>query len=132
MPVFVDSNIILDTVNRDVLWLEWSMAALEKYSAQGLMINAMVYAELSCNANSSKEVDELLTSMELQLAEIPREALFLASKAHLAYRRRGGSRTSCLPDFFVGAHAEILGIPILTRDQARYKTYFPSVTLICP
>ena len=70
--------------------------------------------------------------MELALADIPREALFLASKAHLSYRRQGGTKASPLPDFFIGAHAQVLGIPILTRDQGRYRTYFPHVALICP
>ena len=70
--------------------------------------------------------------MELALADIPREALFLASKAHLSYRRQGGIKASPLPDFFIGAHAQVLGIPILTRDQGRYRTYFPHVALICP
>jgi len=132
MPVFVDSNVILDVANQDPVWLDWSRAALEKHASKGFLVNAMIYAELCCNAEAAAEVDGLLSVMEMELAEIPREALFLASKAHLAYRRRGGSRTTGLPDFFVGAHAQVLGVPILTRDQGCYKTYFPDVVLICP
>jgi len=96
------------------------------------MANAMVYSELCCNAETPAEVDALLQSLQVSLEEIPRRALFLASKAHLAYRRRGGTRTTGLPDLFIGAHAQVLGIPILTRDASRYKTYFPSVALISP
>lgn len=132
MPVFVDSNVILDLVNQDAAWLEWSRSAMEAHTGTGLLVNAMVYAELCCNAQSTSEVDKLLNGLEVRMTEIPREALFLASKAHLAYRRRGGSKTTPLPDFFIGAHAEAMGIPILTRDSGRYKTYFPGVPLICP
>lgn len=132
MPVLVDSNVILDMVNQDSVWLDWSRAALEQHAEGGLLANAMVYAELCSIANSPEDVDALLQDMEVEISDIPRRALFLASKAHLAYRRRGGTRTTGLPDFFIGAHAEVLGIPILTRDQGRYRTYFPHVALICP
>lgn len=132
MPVLVDSNVILDLVNQDQVWLEWSHSAIEAHTPEGLFANAMVYSELCCNAKSTSEVDALLNGMGVQMAAIPREALFLAAKAHLVYRRRGGTKTAPLPDFFIGAHAEVLGVAILTRDSARYKTYFPSVRLICP
>ena len=132
MPVLVDSNVILDLANQDPVWSEWSRAAMEDHSRVGLIVNSMVYAELCCNAQSTSEVDALLNGMEVQMAEIPREALFFAAKAHLVYRRRGGTKTTPLPNFFIGAHAEVLGIAILTRDQGRYKTYFPSVRLIGP
>lgn len=132
MPVLVDSNVILDLVNQDATWLGWSRSAMEAHAGAGLLANAMIYAELCCNAQTCQEVDELLNGMEVRLAEIPREALFLAAKAHLVYRRRGGTKTTPLPDFFIGAHAEAMGIPILTRDPGRYKTYFPGVPLICP
>lgn len=132
MAILVDSNVILDLVNEDPVWLEWSRSAMEEHAEAGLFANAMVYAELCCNAQSPQEVDELLNGMEIEMLEIPREALFLASKAHLSYRRRGGTKTAPLPDFFIGAHAEVLGIAILTRDPGRYRTYFPGVPLICP
>jgi predicted nucleic acid-binding protein len=90
------------------------------------------HAELCCNAESTGEVDALLKELDVQLSEIPRQALFLASKAHVAHRKQGGSRTTGLPDFFIGAHAQVLGLAILTRDPGRYKTYFPDLPLICP
>jgi predicted nucleic acid-binding protein len=132
MPVLVDSNVILDMVNRDAVWLDWSRAALEQHTDAGLLANAMVYSELCSNAIDCEEVDALLQAMGIEMADIPRRALFLAAKAHLAYRRQGGTKTAPLPDFFIGAHAETLGIPLLTRDQGRYRTYFPHVALICP
>ena len=95
-------------------------------------MNAVVYAELAVGANSRSEVDELLASLKVQVVEASREALFSAAKAFVLYRRNGGSRTSPLPDFFIGAQAETQGIPLVTRDPARYRTYFPSVALICP
>ena len=132
MPVMVDSNVILDMVNQDPLWLDWSRSALEQHLDGGLLVNAVIYSELCSSATASTDVDALLEDMALTLADIPRQALFLASKAHLSYRRQGGTKTAPLPDFFIGAHAQVLGIPILTRDQGRYKTYFPHVALICP
>ena len=132
MPVLVDSYVILDMVKQDAVWLNWSRSALEQHADGGLLANAMIYAELCTGADSSADVDNLLDGMLIEVSAIPRQALFLASKAHLAYRRQGGTRTTGLPDFFIGAHAEVLGIPILTRDQGRYKTYFPHVALICP
>ncbi len=132
MAVMVDSNVILDMVNQDPQWLDWSRAALEQHLDGGLLVNAVIYSELCSNATTSTDVDALLDDMVLTLADIPRHALFLASKAHLSYRRQGGAKTAPLPDFFIGAHAQVLGIPILTRDQGRYRTYFPHVALICP
>ena len=132
MAIMVDTNVILDVSSQDPIWSEWSREALARNAGEEFLANAMVYAELCCNAHSSSEVDSLLDALNIQLSEMPREALFQASKAHLAYRSRGGTRRSGLPDFFIGAHAQVLGIPILTRDQARYKTYFPEVPLICP
>ena len=132
MPVLVDSNVILDMVKQDAVWLDWSRAALEHHADSGPLANAMIYAELCTAADSSADVDTLLESMSMEVSAIPRQALFLAAKAHLAYRRQGGTRTTGLPDFFIGAHAEVLGIPILTRDPGRYKTYFPHVALISP
>lgn len=132
MPILVDSNVILDIVSRDPVWEPWSSSALEQHAGRGLFVNAMIYAELCAPAKDTAEVDTLLAALELEFFDLPREALFLASQAHLAYRRRGGTRISGLPDFFIGAHAQALGIPILTRDKGRYATYFPSVPLICP
>lgn len=132
MPILVDSNVILDLVNQDPDWLDWSLSSLERYSTQGLIINPIIYAELSTNAAEIEEVDTLLKSLEIEMVEIPRKALFLASKVHLDYRRRGGTRTTGLPDFFIGAHAQISSIPLVTRDKNRYQTYFPQINLISP
>lgn len=132
MPILVDRNVIHYLVNHDPHCFDWPNSALEKHAEEGFIVNAVVYAELYLEAESADQVDALAAGMNVQMPEIPREALFLASKAHLTNRRRGGSRTTGLPDFFIGAHARVLGITILTRDQGRYKTYFPSVPLICP
>ncbi len=132
VAVFVDSNVILDMINQDPVWFDWSDRALARHADSGLVVNAMVYSELCCSAASTDEVDALLAGMAVTVADIPRAALFLASKAHLLYRRRGGARTSALPDFFIGAHAQILGMAIMTRDTGRYRTYFPQVPLISP
>jgi hypothetical protein len=97
-----------------------------------LLGDPIIYAELCGTANSVQDLDAVLNALNLGYREIPRDALFLAAQAHLAYRRRGGTRSTGLPDFFVGAHAQASGFPILTRDRGRYQTYFPTVTLIAP
>ena len=132
MPVLIDSNIVLDVVTDDPVWADWSDEAITRHQADGLIVNPIIYAELCTGAASASEVDELLESLKLGVQEIPREGLFLSAKAFLQYRRQGGTKTSTLPDFLIGGHAEALGIPILTRDTARYQTYFPKVKLICP
>ncbi len=132
MPVIVDSNIVLDVVTEDLVWADWSDAAITLYQADGLLINPIVYAELCAGAASPREVDALMDSLKLEFQEIPRHGLYLAAQAFLKYRRQGGTKTSPLPDFFIGGHAEASGLPILTRDTTRYETYFPDVELICP
>lgn len=126
----VDSNIIFDIVNEDARWAEWSVEALSQ--CQQAMVNPIIYAELCYQETSCDEVDVLLGALDLSFRELPREALYLASQAFRIYRSRGGGKSAPLPDFFIGAHAAALGIPILTRDVARYRTYFLSVPLICP
>ena len=128
--VLVDSNIIFDIVNQDERWAEWSIDSLSQHGQ--VVVNSIIYAELCYLQTSVDEVDSLLRALGLSYRELPREALFLASKAFKTYRSRGGGKSSPLPDFFIGAHAAALGIPILTRDVARYRTYFPTVPLICP
>ncbi len=132
MPVLVDSNVVLDIVNDDPVWADWSDGQVTRLQPTGLLVNPMIYAELCAGSDTASEVDGILDQLKLDYQELSREALFLAAKAFLKYRKRGGTKTSPLPDFFIGAHAEAMGIPILTRDSARYKTYFPSVPLICP
>jgi predicted nucleic acid-binding protein len=132
VPVIVDSNVIFDVTNDDPVWADWSDAQITAYQPGGLLINALIYTELCTDAASTADVDKLLAGLKLELRELSREALFLTAKVFLKYRRQGGTKTAPLPDFFIGAHAQVLGVPILTRDAGRYTSYFPSVQLICP
>lgn len=132
MPVLVDSNVILDIASDDPKWGAWSDAQVTKHQRRGLVINPIIFAELCAGAGDVSEVEGVASDLKLEYRELPHEALFLAAKAFFQYRRRGGTKTSPLPDFFIGAHAVVLGIPILTRDKGRYATYFPKVRLICP
>ncbi len=132
MPVLVDSNVILDVVYDDVSWGDWSDREMNRYRAEGLFINPVIYAELCAGAESPAEVDQIMTALSIQFVELPRQALFLAAKAFVKYQQRGGVQTSPLADFFIGAQADVLASPILTRDISRYKTYFPDVALIYP
>ncbi|MCK3777848.1 type II toxin-antitoxin system VapC family toxin [Ensifer sesbaniae] len=130
---FVDTNVLLDIVTDDPKWADWSIAQLENASLEGtLWINDIVYAELAVRYDRIEEVDALLDQAGLELAPVPREALFLASKVFTRYRKVGETRTGVLPDFFIGARAAVSGLPLLTRDVARYRTYFPTLTLIAP
>ena len=131
MAVLVDTNVIADVIYQDPVWASWANAQLSQF-ADGLLINPIVYAELCYRASSELEVDQLVAEFGFRYEELPKQALFLAAKAFRAYRQRGGTKTAPLPDFFIGAHAEAMGIPILTRDEGRYRTYFPAVALICP
>ena len=131
MPVVVDTNVISDLVHQDPLWSGWSNEQLLEHAGD-LVVNPIIFAELCCRANSAEEVDQIISALGLGYEELSQEALFLAAKAFLAYRQRGGTKTSPLPDFFIGAHAQAAGHALLTRDKARYETYFPTVPLICP
>ncbi|MFK5923760.1 MAG: type II toxin-antitoxin system VapC family toxin [Verrucomicrobiota bacterium] len=131
MTVLVDTNVISDVLHADIDWEPWAVSQLFEHFG-GLVINPIIYAELSCRAASVQELEDTLAPFELHFLEIPKQALFLAAQAFLVYRQRGGNKTSPLPDFFIGAHAEVLGIPILTRDVTRYRSYFPKVQLISP
>ena len=129
-PVLVDSNVIIDIIQNDPNWMVWSLKHLASH--ERTMVNPIIYAELCYQKTSADELNQLLVALDVEFMELPREALFLASQAFRTYRQRGGVKTSPLPDFFIGAHAGTLGIPILTRDVARYQTYFPTVSLISP
>jgi predicted nucleic acid-binding protein len=132
-PVLVDSNVILDLVERDPRWLSWSLAALARLADQAvLVINPIIYAEVAIGFDGPEEVETALPADAYRREPLPYEAAFAAGKAFLAYRRRGGARTSPLPDFYIGAHAAVRGYQLLTRDAARYRTYFPTVELIAP
>lgn len=129
----VDTNVLLDLVTDDRVWADWSIEQLELASVLGpLFINDVVYAELSIRYERIEALDAFVDQAGLKFTPFPRAALFLAGKAFARYRRGGGTRTGVLPDFFIGAHAAIQNLPLLTRDVARYRSYFPTVTLISP
>jgi predicted nucleic acid-binding protein len=129
--VLVDTNVLLDVVQDDPDWAEWSQQQLEAASLRGpLVINAVIFAELSMAYERIEDLDRVVRQAGLKELAVPREALFLAGKAFLQYRRRRGGKSGVLPDFFIGAHAAVAGIPILTRDVRRYRTYFPTVEIL--
>ncbi|SRR5579883_598373 len=131
--VLVDSNVILDVLTEDPQWFEWSAQRLTEYADQGmLVINPLIYAEISIGFNQVEELEAVLPTDFFRRDPLPYEAAFLAGQSFLEYRRRGGDRRSPLPDFYIGAHAAVSGMPLLTRDGNRYQTYFPSVQLITP
>jgi predicted nucleic acid-binding protein len=131
--ILVDSNVLLDLVTDDPRWGAWSMRALEVASAQGAVaINAVVYAEISIRYARIEDLDAMLEAAGIRLETIPRAALFLAGKAFRRYRAAGGARNGVLPDFFIGAHAAVAGVTLLTRDVGRYRTYFPGVAILAP
>jgi hypothetical protein len=131
--ILVDTNVLLDVVTDDPRWADWSLYRLtEARLRDQIGINAAIYAELSPGYPDNAALDAALEDFGIGLIEIPRPALFLAGKAFRAYRRRGGLRTGVLSDFFIGAHAVVEGMALITRDTARYRTYFPSIELIAP
>ena len=131
--LLVDTNVLVDVLEDDPAWADWSIGQLRAQSKiHPLLINPIIYAELSLTFSRVEALDQALESMGLVLKELPRPALFLAGKAFALYRRKGGKKTNVLADFFVGAHAAVLGCPLLTRDAQRYRSYFPTVELITP
>jgi len=131
--ILVDSNIILDVFLDDPNWAEWSVSKLEKFSTiTKLFINPIVYSEVSTGFKKIEELESVLNRAGFQMLDIPKEALFLAGKAFLKYRKNRGAKKSPLPDFYIGAHAAILEMELITRDESRYRTYFPTVKLISP
>ena len=131
--MLVDTNVLVDVLQNDPQWADWSMAQLQAQSkVHRLSINPIIYAELSLTFSTVEALDAVISRMELDLLDIPKPALFLAGKAFVQYRRGGGARTNVLADFFIGAHAAVSGLPVLTRDTRRYQTYFPSINLVTP
>lgn len=129
----VDTNVLLDLVTDDPNWADWSLSQLEAASLNGpLLINDTVYAELSVRYERIENLEAFVEAAGLELAPMPRAALFLAGKVFTRYRQAGGARTGVLPGFFIGAHAAVARLPLLTRDVGRYRTYFPSLELIAP
>jgi predicted nucleic acid-binding protein len=130
---FVDANVLLDVLTNDPVWAEWSLRRLDTAAVAGpLLINDVIYAEVSVGFTPIERVEESLTRARVELVAIPRPALFLAGKTFRRYRAAGGPRTNVLPDFFIGAHAAVLGCALLTRDARRYRTYFPTIALVTP
>lgn len=131
--LLVDTNVLVDVLTDDPVWAAWSLQQLRAQSqVHELIINPVIYAELSLAFDSIEALDDAIDRMRLTMRELPRPALFLASRAFVHYRRAGGKRTNVLADFFIGAHAAVVGCEILTRDVRRYRNYFPSVELIAP
>ena len=131
--VLVDSSVLLDLVTNDPVWYEWSSAKLASVSMESqLAINPLIYAEVSSRFPTIEGLNAALPEDQYRREPLPFQAAFLAGKAFLKYKRRGGARTSPISDFYIGAHAAISGFKILTRDPRRYRLYFPTVTLIAP
>jgi predicted nucleic acid-binding protein len=129
----VDTNILLDIASADPVWLPWSIRQVDERAALGpVIINDVVYAEMSAQMDTEPQLMQALRDLHVVLERMPTRALFLAGKIYRRYRSFGGIRTGVLPDFFIGAHAQALECPILTRDVRRYRTYFPDVSLITP
>ena len=133
MAIFVDSSVLLDVFTEDPRWFGWSSTMLAKCASEDtLVLDAIVYAEIAPRFATIEELEEALDPLGYELRPLSREAAFLAAKAFVDYRKHGGPRTRILPDFLIGAHAAVEGLPLLTRDPGRVKTYFPSVQMICP
>jgi predicted nucleic acid-binding protein len=129
----VDSNIILDLFLNDAVWAAWSESILAEHGSRGsLYINPVIYAEVSIGFRQIEDLESAIQRAGFKMLEIPKEALFLAGKAFLKYRKKGGAKKSPLPDFFIGAQAAVLYIKLITRDSSRYSSYFPTVELVCP
>ena len=129
----VDANVILDVLTEDAIWCTWSSDSLASAAEAGpLYINPIIYAEVSVRFSRVEDVDDALPANDFLRLPLPWAAAFLAGKVFVDYRRRGGAKSSTLPDFFIGAHAAVHELALLTRDSARYRTYFPSVSLIAP
>ncbi len=129
----VDTNVLLDIVTRDPQWARWSVAQLDAAAVLGpLAINDVIYAELSVRFTAIEDVDAFLDKAAIALVATPRSALFLAGKVSRRYRAAGGARSGVLPDFFIGAHAAVMGLRLLSRDAKRYRSYFPKLHLLTP
>lgn len=131
--ILVDSCVLLDLFTDDPNWAEWSESTLESYSLTNtLYINSIVYTEISMGFEKIEELENAIEVLHLKVLEMPREALFLTGKVFLQYRKNKGTKTSPLPDFFIGAHASVSEFDLITRDVSKYKTYFPQIALIHP
>jgi hypothetical protein len=133
MAFMFDSNVLLDIVTADMKWLEWSSDQFRRAAKTGpVLINPIIYSELAPAFDTQSDLDHWLRPQHFRRLPLPYEAGFRASRAFLEYRRRGGTKNSPLPDFYIGAHAETAGFTLITRDQVRYRTYFPDLKLLAP
>lgn len=131
--VVVDTNVLVDVLEDDPIWAEWSIGKLRALSrVHELVINPVIYAELSAVFASIEDLESAVTELQLKFLDLPRAALFLAGKAFVRYRGRAGTKTNVLPDFFIGAHAAVLDCAVITRDPRRYRNYFRSIEIIAP
>jgi predicted nucleic acid-binding protein len=131
--VLVDSNIVLDVFLNDPKWADWSESKLDEYDQLGILyINSIVYSEISIGFERIEDLESAIAKAGLQILEISKEALFLAGKAYLKYKKRKGTKKTPLPDFFIGAQAAVQNLDLITRDVSRYQSYFPTVKLITP
>ncbi len=131
--MLVDTNVLIDVLENDPDWADWSVGQLRAQSrVYQLIINPIIYSELSLTFSTVEALDQVLDDMKLPVVEIPKPALFLAGKAFVQHRRNQGTKSHVLPDFFIGAHAAVSALPVLTRDTRRYKTYFSSIRLVTP
>ena len=131
--ILVDSCVLLDLFTNDPNWANWSQNILERYNQTNtLYINSIIYTEVSIGFNKIEEVEKPLADLGIKVLEIPREALFLTGKVFLKYRKNKGTKSAPLPDFFIGSHASVSNFDLITRDRAKYKTYFPQIKLIHP
>jgi predicted nucleic acid-binding protein len=130
--ILVDTNVFVDVIHLDSIWLDWSLRELSKAKTQVIVTNFVVYAELHTHDTAGPHIDAFLEKLGVQILDVSRPAAQRAAHAFRAYRQRGGTKAGVLPDFFIGAHAQADGYQLLTRDAGRYKTYFPKIKLICP
>jgi len=131
--VLVDSNVLLDVITQDDEWLDWSSSALDRAAAAAhLVINPIIYGEVSAGYHRIEELDAAVSASYFERRALPWEAAFLAGKCFVRYKRAGGSKRSPLPDFYIGAHAAVEGLTLLTRDPRRYRVYFPKLSIIAP
>lgn len=131
--LLVDTNVLVDVLENDPEWADWSIGQLRAQSkVHRLAINPIIYSELSLTFSTVEALDKTIEELGLALIEVPRPALFLAGKAFVRYRRQGGNKSNVLADFFIGAHAAVSRYPLLTRDTQRYSSYFADVKLVAP
>jgi len=131
--VLVDSNIVLDVFLNDPKWADWSESKLDEYDQHGILyINSIIYSEISIGFDRIEDLESAIAKAGFQMLEISKEALFLAGKAYIKYKKRKGTKRTPLPDFYIGAQAAVLNLDLMTRDVSRYQSYFPTVKLITP